>query len=400
MRAYERFLNYVKVFTTSDETSDTVPTTNGQRVLANILVDELKSIGVPEVEVDEKGYLYATLPATAGLENLEAIGFIAHLDTAPDAKGEGVNPVIHENYSGEDIKLGDIVLSSKMFPHLTTLKGKTLITTDGTTLLGADDKAGVAEIITVVERLITENIPHRKVCVAFTPDEEVGRGADHFNVEKFGVPYAYTVDGSEPGIIEYETFNGAAAKLTIKGVSVHPGSAKNVMKNAAQIGCEIAAMLPENETPATTDGYEGFYHLINFSGATEEAVLDYIIRDHDKTKFEARKAKVQEVVDTVNKKYGDVVTAEIKDSYYNMADKITPCFFIVDKAIAATKAVGLEAKCEPIRGGTDGSKLSFMGLPCPNLPTGGRAFHGPYEHITVEDMDICCETILNIITAV
>lgn len=398
MRAYERFLNYVKIYTTSDPESTATPTAARERDLALLLVDELKAMGIADARVDEKSYVYATLPATPGLEQKDAIGFIAHLDTAPDAPGENVRPVLHENYDGGDVALGSITLSPAMFPHLAQMKGKTLITTDGTTLLGADDKAGIAEIMTMLERVMGDGIAHPKLCIAFTPDEEVGAGADHFDVSGFGAKYAYTVDGDAPGLIEYETFNAADATFEIQGVSVHPGSATGIMVNAGLIAAELAMMLPQNETPTTTQEREGFYHLCSLKGKVESAVLEYIVRDHDREKFEARKAFCAEVAETLNQKYGEgTVKVTLTDSYYNMAEKIEPCFFLVENALEVCRALGLDARCEPVRGGTDGSRLSFMGLPCPNLPTGGRAFHGPYEHITIEDMDICVETLLGLV---
>lgn len=390
MRAYERLLKYVKINTKSDENSTTVPTTAIQFDLAKVLVEELKTLGCEKVKVDENCYVYAEIPAGEGCENAPAIGFIAHMDTSPDFSGEGVNPQIHENYDGGDIVLGDSgrVLSVKTFPHLPTLKGRTLITTDGTTLLGADDKAGLAEIMTLAERIITENIPHGKICIGFTPDEEVGSGADHFDVKGFGADYAYTVDGGSEGSLEYENFNAAGARFTVNGVNVHPGSAKNVMVNAILVAMEINSMLPSADVPSKTEGYEGFFHATDMSGDVEKATISYIVRDHSAEMFEARKTILRHIEKTLNEKYGEgTVVLELRDQYRNMYEMILPAKHLVDNAILAAERCGLTPTVEPIRGGTDGARLSYMGLPCPNLGTGGYAFHGPFEHITVEGMD-------------
>ena len=400
MRAYERLLNYVKVYTTSEDEQEIVPSTSRQFDLGNQLAEELKSIGVQDVRIDDKCYVYGVIPATAGLEDKPAIGFIAHMDTAPDFSGENVNPQIIPDYDGTDVKLGEseYTLTLKDFPHLADLKGRTLITTDGTTLLGADDKAGVAEIMTMAEQIIKENIPHGKICIGFTPDEEVGRGADFFDVEGFGADFAYTVDGGQEGEIEYENFNASAATVTLKGFNIHPGSAKDTMINAALVAMEYDSMLPKSQTPRDTEGYEGFFHLTKMEGNVEKAVLSYIIRDHMADSFEKREEIMKDIADQLNKKYGEgTATVVIKESYRNMAEKIRPCYHLIENALKAAKLAGVEPKVVPIRGGTDGARLSYMGLPCPNLGTGGFAFHGPYEHITVEGMDIAARTLIEIV---
>ena len=400
MKAYERLLKYVKINTKSDDRSATVPTSAIQFDLARMLEEELREIGCENVRADDKCYVYAEIPATKGCENAPVLGFIAHMDTSPDFSGEGVNPRLHENYNGEDVVLGDSgrVLSTKTFPHLKSLKGRTLITTDGNTLLGADDKAGVAEIMTLAEMLINENIPHGKICIGFTPDEEVGSGADYFDVKGFGADYAYTVDGGAEGSLEYENFNAAGAKFTVNGVNVHPGSAKNIMVNAILVAMEINSMLPSADIPSKTEGYEGFFHATDMTGDTEKATLEYIVRDHSAEMFEARKTILRHIEKTLNEKYGEgTVVLEIKEQYRNMYEMILPAKHLVDNAILAAKKVGLEPSVEPIRGGTDGARLSYMGLPCPNLGTGGYAFHGPFEHITVEGMDKATEMLVEIV---
>ncbi|MBQ2518057.1 MAG: peptidase T [Clostridia bacterium] len=400
MKAYERLLNYVKVFTTSDETSESVPSTARQFDLANKLVEEMKAIGISDAHVDDKCYVYGSIPATPGCEGRPAIGFIAHMDTAPDFCGEGVSPRIIEDYDGGEVVLGESgrVLRPEDFPHLPRLKGRTLIVTDGTTLLGADDKAGIAEIMTAAERLIKGDRPHGKVLVSFTPDEEIGRGADCFDVPGFGADFAYTVDGGQENVIEYENFNAAAARIEIKGFNVHPGSAKNIMVNALHVACEIEAGLPMGQTPRDTEGYEGFFHLCSITGSTEHATVDYIIRDHSAEIMQARKATLRHIEKLMNEKYGEgTVTVTIKDQYQNMAEMIKPCMHLIDNACAAVREAGMEPEIEAIRGGTDGARLSFMGLPCPNLGTGGYAYHGPYEHITVEGMELAVDIILGII---
>lgn len=400
MKAYERLLKYVKVYTTSDENSATHPTTKRQFDLANILVEEMKEIGLQDCRVDEHSYVYGVIPATKGYENKPSIGLIAHLDTAPAANGEDVNPQIIENYDGGDVVLkgNNSILSPKKFPHLKNLKGRTLITTDGTSLLGADDKAGIAEILTACETIINENIPHGKICIGFTPDEEVGLGAHLFDVKNFGADFAYTIDGGIEGEISYENFNAAAAEVEISGVSVHPGSAKNTMINAAIVGIEFNSMLPSGERPEHTEGYEGFYYLDSFVGTTDNASMKYILRDHDSEKLESKKSTMLLVEKLLNEKYGEgTVKVNLRDQYKNMLENIKPCMHLIDNAIDAMKALNITPIVEPIRGGTDGATLSYMGLPCPNLGTGGFAFHGEFEHITVEGMDICTNIIIEIL---
>lgn len=400
MRAYERFLNYVKVHTTSDENSNTTPSTRRQFDLAEILAEEMKKLGVKDVRVDENCYVYGAIPATPGYEDKPAIGLIAHLDTAPDFCGEHVNPQIYRNYNGEDVTLGDSgkVLSVKTFPHLKELKGRTLITTDGTTLLGADDKAGIAEIMTVAEELLKETMPHGKVCIAFTPDEEVGSGADKLDIPAFGSQYAYTADGGCENEIVYENFNASEAVFKIRGFNIHPGEARNKMINAALVGMEINSMLPNLETPAHTELYEGFFHLCEMEGTVENATLQYIIRDHSAASFEARENTLKHIEKIMNEKYGQgTVKLEIHEQYRNMIEKVAPCMQLVDYAKDAIRELGMEPNTDPIRGGTDGAQLSFRGLPCPNLGTGGYAFHGPYEHITAEGMDTAVHVMLGIL---
>ena len=399
MRAYERFLQYVKVYTTSDPESASHPTTARQLDLGRMLVAQLEELGLKDARLDEYGYVYATLPATPGCEQAAGLGFIAHMDTAPGTSGENVNPQIHENYDGGDVVLPatGAVLKPAEFPFLSEMKGQTLITTDGSTLLGADDKAGVAEIMTMVERLIREGRPHGKICIGFTPDEEVGQGADLFDVDGFGAAYAYTVDGDDVGEISYENFNAAAAAIKIHGLSVHPGSAKNTMRNALSLAMEYHTALPAFECPEHTEGREGFFHLCDLQGDVSEAVFHYIIRDHDADRFAVRKAQMQQVADRLNEKYGaGTVELELTDSYRNMLEKIRPHFHLVENARAAIRAVGLTPVESPIRGGTDGATLSYKGLPCPNLGTGGFNFHGPMECITVEKMDQAVEVLLNL----
>ena len=390
MRAYERFLNYVPVWTTSDETSDTVPSADRELVLARMLVEEMKGLGIADARVDDKGYVYGHIPATPGCEDKPSLGLVAHMDTVADASGENIKPQIIENYDGTDVVLkgsGDI-LKVDEFPYLAELKGRTLITTDGTTLLGADDKAGIAEILTVAEEIIKEGLPHGKICIGFTPDEEIARGAKHFDVEGFGADYAYTLDGDEEGEIQFENFNASTAFITIHGVSVHTGSAKDVMVNSQTIATEIHQMLPVNERPETTEGYEGFYHLVSVQGNVTTTKMKYFIRDFDRRSFDARAQKLRDIAEEMNKKYGEgKVEVEIVESYYNMREKIEPCMQLIDYAKAAIEHAGITPIVSPVRGGTDGARLSFKGLPCPNLGTGGHAFHGVFEHITVEGMD-------------
>lgn len=400
MKAYKRLLDYVTVWTTSEEGSETVPSAKREFDLAHKLVEELHEIGVANAELDDKCYIYGSIPATEGCEDKPVIGFIAHMDTAPEFSGKDVKPQIIENYDGKDVVLGDSgrVISVKDFPHLTKLAGRTLITADGTTLLGADDKAGIAEIMTALDEIIKEEKPHGKICVAFTPDEEIGSGPDNFDVERFGAQYGYTLDGWQEGEIQYENFNASTAIFTVHGVNVHPGSAKDIMVNAQFIAMEINGMIPENETPATTEGYEGFYHLYNSEGAVEYARLTYMVRDHDREKFEQREAFLGEIAEKMNEKYGEgTVELVINEGYRNMKEMVEPCFHLIDNAVEAIKNVGVEPSVSPIRGGTDGARLSFMGLPCPNLGTGGYAYHGPMEHITVEAMDKVVEITKEII---
>ncbi len=399
MKAYERFLKYITFSTASSETSGVTPSTSGQLVLAKELNDELTSMGIKSA-YNDLGYVYAYIDATEGCENVPAIGFIAHMDTSPEFSGEGVKAQVIENYDGNDVALGvsGRVLKVSDFPHLSRLKGRTLITTDGTTLLGGDDKAGIAEIITLAEILLTNKIPHGKICIAFTPDEEIGEGADHFDVPLFGADFAYTVDGGEEGGVEYENFNASGATVKIKGFSVHPGSSKNTMINASLVAMEFNSMLPSCDTPSNTEGYEGFFHLTDMKGETSEATLSYIVRDHDAAKFDMRNEMLRHVTKLLNEKYGEgTVTLEIKEQYRNMAEMVRPHMHIVESAVKAAENVGVKPEVFPIRGGTDGARLSFMGLPCPNVGTGSYAGHGPYEHATVEGMDKCVEILLEIV---
>ena len=400
MRAYERLLKYVKVWTTSDPESGTHPSTMRQFDLAHQLVQELKDLGLTDAHVDEHCYVYATLPATPGQESAKPLGFIAHMDTTDDASGENVNPQIHPNYDGGKVVLPatGTVLDPAQFPFLTEMKGQTLITTDGSTLLGADDKAGVSEIMTMLERVIAEKRPHGKLCIGFTPDEEIGEGASLFDVEGFGAAYAYTVDGEDAGEISYENFNAAAAVVTVHGFSVHPGSAKNTMINAQNVAMEFHAALPAFSRPEHTEGREGFFHLTSMVGDVTTAKLGYIVRDHDAAKFAARKAQMEHIAACLNERYGEgTVELDIHDSYRNMLENIQPHFHLVENARKAIRAAGLEPIETPVRGGTDGATLSYMGLPCPNLGTGGFNFHGPCECITAEKMDQCTEILLNLV---
>lgn len=400
MLAHERLLKYVKVSTPSDDKSTTNPTTACQFDLAKLLVEEMKALGIEDARVDDKCYVYGTIPATEGYEDKAKVGFIAHMDTAPDFCGENVNPCIIENYDGKDVVLGESgrVLSVEQFPHLAKLAGRTLITTDGTTLLGSDDKSGIAEILTAAERIINENIPHGKICIAFTPDEEVGQGADHFDVEGFGADFAYTVDGAEEGEIVYENFNAYSAVFTVNGVNVHPGSAKNIMRNAQLVAMELNGMLPAAEVPECTENYEGFYHLCEMKGDVEKTTMEYIVRDHSAVKMENRLDTIRHIVKVLNEKYGEgTVEVVIEEEYRNMEEMIRPCMHIVDNAKKVITELGMEPITLAERGGTDGARLSFMGLPCPNLGTGGFAFHGPYEHVTVEGMEKCVEIMVGII---
>lgn len=396
----ERFTSYVKVDTQSNEESDTCPSTPGQWTLLHMLVDELKAIGMEAVTIDENGYVMATLPANTD-KQVPTIGFLAHVDTATDFTGTNVKPQIVENYDGGDIMLNEslhIVLSPNDFPNLTNYNGHTLITTDGTTLLGADNKAGIAEIMTAMAYLIQHpEIKHGKVRVAFTPDEEIGRGPHKFDVAAFNASYAYTVDGGPLGELEYESFNAAGAKITIKGNNIHPGSAKGKMVNSVKIAMELQSKLPAEEAPEYTEGYEGFYHLLSVNGDVELTKMNYIIRDHDKEKFEAKKVNLEQIVHELKEKYGEKnIVLEMSDQYYNMKDKIEPVKHIVDIAYEAMKSLDIEPIISPIRGGTDGSQLSYMGLPTPNIFTGGENFHGKYEFISVENMMKATQVIIEI----
>lgn len=398
-KVVERFLNYVAYDTKSDTSTGVTPSTPGQMVLAKKLVEELKEIGMSDVTIDENGYVMATLPANTDKE-IPTIGFIAHMDTAPDYSGTNVKPQFVENYNGGDIKLNETtVLSPKDFPELTEYIGKTLITTDGTTLLGADDKAGISEIITAMEYLINNpEVKHGTIRVGFTPDEEIGEGANHFDVEKFNAEFAYTLDGGGIGEIEFENFNAAGAKIVVNGRNVHPGSAKNKMINSQFIAMEFNSMLPAIERPEHTEGYEGFYMLTNFKGSVEITEFGYIIRDFFKESFEARKANILKIAEELNKKYGEgTVEITVTDSYYNMKEKVEPVMHVVDTAVEAMKALNIEPKIVPIRGGTDGARLSYMGLPTPNLFAGGHNFHGKFEFVPTESMEKAVDLIVKII---
>lgn len=400
MKAYERLLKYVVVRTPSDENSETVPSSQCQFDLAKILEAEMKELGLKDVHLDDQCYLYGNLPATAGYEDKPAIGFIAHMDTVADFCDHDIVPVLTENYSGEAMEIAEsgLILSPETFPHLASLKGRTLITSDGTTVLGADDKAGIAEILTMIERVQKENVPHGKLCVAFTPDEEIGTGASHFNVKEFGADYAYTMDGDTEGEIQYENFNACKACFDIKGFNVHPGSSKDTMINASLVAIEINNMLPGCETPRGTEEYEGFYHLVSMSGECASAQLNYIVRDHDQNLFEARKKTLSLIAKDLNEKWGEgTVTLTITEQYKNMAEIIAGCMHLIDNAKIACEAADVTPLVIPIRGGTDGCQLSFKGLPCPNLGTGGHAYHGPYEHITVEGMDKSVDVMMELV---
>ena len=399
MELLDRFLRYVSYPTPSDEHSETCPSTEGQRVLGRLLVDELTAMGARDAHMDADGYVYAVIPANRP-ERHPVIGLIAHMDTSPDCSGEHIRAAVVP-YPGGDLTLNEaqgIVLSPADYPILENHKGKHLVVTDGTTLLGADDKAGVAEIMDMAERLLRTDRPHGEVRVAFTPDEEIGRGADRFDVAKFGCDFAYTADGGTLGELEYENFNAASASLTVHGLNIHPGSAKGKMKNALTMAMEFHAMLPAEETPERTEGYEGFFHLTEGSGTVEEAQLHYIIRDHDREKFEEKKARFLRNAEALNRKYGaGTFDAEVRDSYYNMKEKILPHMDVVHRAEAAMRKVGITPVTVPIRGGTDGARLSYMGLPCPNLCTGGENYHSRYEFVPVEDMERCTEMLLEIV---
>ena len=400
MRAYERLIKYVMIPTASDDRCLSLPSTECQFDLAHVLVEELKEMGITDARVDEKCYVYASIPATPGYENSKVLGLIAHMDTVSDFADKQVQPIIHENYDGGDLPLGNSgrTLEVKVFPHLPSLKGRTLITSDGTTILGADDKAGIAEIMCVAKRLMTEDIPHGKICIGFTPDEEVGQGADGFDVAGFGADFAYTVDGGPEHEIEYENFNAFKADVDVTGFNIHPGSAKNTMINAAVVAMEFNEMLPKNQTPRDTEGYEGFYHMGQMSGTVEKAHLDYILRDHSLEIMKERMNIMSDIAEKLNQKYGEgTVKVAFKEQYLNMAEKIKDHFHLITNAEKAVQANGVTPGVIPVRGGTDGARLSFMGLPCPNLGTGAYACHGPYEHTTVEAMDYVVETLTEMV---
>jgi len=401
MRAYERLIRYAKVHTASAEDTQSVPSTARQFDLARILEQELLELGAKDVFVDEHCYVYAKIPATPGCEDRPCVGFLAHLDTVPDFSGENVQPRVVERYDGGEIPLGESgrVLSPAVFPHLKNLVGCTLVVTDGTTVLGADDKAGVAEIMSCAEALLASDKPHGPVAIGFCPDEEIGHGAALLDLERFGAACAYTVDGGEIGELEYENFNAAAAEVVCKGFNVHPGSAKDTMVNASLLAMTFNAMLPSGDTPRHTEGYEGFFHLTQMEGTVERATLSYIVRDHDAASFEARKRLLEHNAKLLNEQWGEgTVTVTLREQYRNMLEVIKPRFEVVEKAEAATRACGLTPKAVPIRGGTDGAQLSYRGLPCPNLPTGSYAHHGPYEHAVAEHMDKNVEVLLAIVS--
>ena len=400
MKAYERLIRYAKVHTASSEDLSRTPTTECQFDLSRLLAREMIEMGLSEVYEDEHAYVYGVLPATPGLEDRPCIGLIAHIDTIPDFSGENVKPTLHPNYDGKDVVLGESgrVLSVSQFPHLSGLKGHTLITTDGTTVLGADDKAGVAEILTACERVMEEKLPHGRIAVCFTPDEEVGHGAALLDLDRLGADFGYTVDGGILEQINFETFNAAAAHWTVNGFNVHPGSAKNTMVNASLVAMEINAMLPSGDVPEKTEKYEGFFHLTDMQGNVEKATLDYIIRDHDAAAFRVREETMRHVEALINEKYGaGTAQLSIREQYRNMAEILSDRMEIVELAERAIERAGLTPERVPIRGGTDGSQLSFRGLLCPNLGTGGYGFHGPYEHITAENMDKAVEILLNVL---
>ena len=394
----ERFINYTKFDTQSAEESDTVPSTSKQLIFAKYLKEELEKEGLDDVEMDDMGYIYATLPANTK-KKVPTIGFISHYDTALDASGANIKARIVKNYDGGDIELSPgIVSSPKKFPELLEHKGEDLIVTDGTTLLGADDKAGIAEIVQAMCYLRDhKEIEHGKIRIGFNPDEEIGKGAHHFDVEKFGCEWAYTMDGGDIGDLEYENFNAAAAKVVIRGVSVHTGYAKGKMINAARIACEFNSMIPTTDIPETTEGYQGFYHLLSIEGHCEEAKLSYIIRDHSREKFQDRKRFMENIAKSLNEKYGDgVVEIKLEDQYYNMKEKIDPNMHVIDLVLKAMEQSGVRPKVEPIRGGTDGAQLSFRGLPCPNIFAGGVNFHGPYEFVSIQVMEKAMQVVVNI----
>lgn len=400
MELKERFLKYVGFDTQSNPESETYPSTAKQLILLNYLAEEMMNLGLEEVEVDVNGYAMGTIPASPGYEDRPVIGFISHVDTSPDMSGANIKPQIIENYDGSDIRLNsNLVMAVADFPELEFYKGHTLITTDGTTLLGADDKAGVAEIMTAAEYLMQHpEVKHGRIRLGFTPDEEIGKGVDFFDVEHFGAKFAYTVDGGYEGELEYENFNAASAKIEVQGRNIHPGYAKDKMINALQVVAELNALLPPCQRPEHTEGYEGFYHLISIKGEVENAASEYIIRDHSRQKFEEKKQFIQAAVDLLAQKYGKgVITLTLKDQYYNMREMVEPFPEVIDKAFQAMLAADVKPIVRPIRGGTDGARLSYMGLPCPNLFTGGMNFHGKYEYCSLNTMHKAMQTILNLI---
>lgn len=402
IKVHERFLKYVAFDTESDPESETCPSTEKQRKLGSFLVDEMKSIGISNVEMDSDGYVYGNIPSTSENKDLPKIAFIAHMDTSPDMSGANINPKIIKNYQGDDIVLNaekNIIMSPLEFEHLNNYMGMDLIVTDGTTLLGADNKAGIAEILTMAEYLLTHpEIAHGDIKIAFTPDEEIGRGANKFNLKRLDADFGYTVDGGELGELEYENFNAATAKIKINGSNIHPGSAKGKMKNALLIGMEFHQMLPVFENPAYTEKYEGFNHLNDFNGSVEEASMLYIIRDHDLNLFNRKKSLFDAAADYLNKKYGDkTVELQLIDSYFNMREKILPHFHLIENAKVAMESLGIEPLIVPVRGGTDGARLSYMGLPCPNLFTGGHNFHGKFEYIPIQSMEKAVEVLIEIV---
>ena len=399
-RVVDKFLRYVAVETTSDENGTTHPSSLKELDLSRMLVAEMKEMGIADAAVDENGYVMGTIPSNIE-KKVPVLGFIAHVDTAPDASGKDIKPQIIPNYDGTDIPLKGVpglALRVAEFPEMLDYKGQTLITTDGTTLLGADDKAGVAEIMTAAEYLLTHpEVKHGTLKIGFTPDEEIGCGVDFFDVAKFGADYAYTMDGGAIGELEYENFNAAGVKIKIQGCNIHPGYAKGKMVNAMLVGMELASMLPAAQRPEHTQDYEGFFHLTGFNGTVEEASMSYIIRDHDRKLFEQKKALMRQVVDFINKKHGEIVTLEMKDQYYNMRERVEPHYHVVEKAIKAMEMAGIKPKVQPIRGGTDGARLSFMGLPCPNIFAGGHNFHGKLEFVPIESMEKATQVILNLV---
>jgi tripeptide aminopeptidase len=401
MNITDRFLKYVSFTTTSDENTNMTPSTPGQKIFARYLVEELTSIGLQEVGLDDNGYIMATLPANTD-KKIPTIGFIAHMDTSPDMTGKHVKARVVTNYDGGNIILNkekEIVFETEKYPEILQYKGQDIIVTDGTTLLGADDKAGITEIVTAMEYLIAHpEIKHGKIRVGFTPDEEIGQGADHFDVPKFGADWAYTMDGGEIGELEFENFNAAGAKVHFKGTNVHPGYAYHKMVNSMRIAQQFIGMIPRHETPEHTEGYEGFYHLTNMEGTVEKTTLSYIIRDHDRDRFERRKKEIQHLVNKINAEFGEgTATIEIKDQYYNMREKIEPVMHVVDLAFEAMESVGVKPNVKPIRGGTDGARLSFEGLPCPNIFAGGHNFHGRFEYVPVQSMEKAMQVVVKII---